>query len=92
VLLLVTARTSLVGDDDDSAAVPAEEIELKPLSKDTCRVILDQLLGRLGALEPSDAEAIAAHIGGNPLFLEDPLNVPYSEGWMALKRSGRPSR
>jgi galactonate dehydratase len=22
-----------------------------------------------------------------PMFLEDPLNVPYSEGWMALKRS-----
>ncbi len=25
----------------------------------------------------------------NPLFLEDPLNVPYSEAWMALKRSTR---
>jgi galactonate dehydratase len=25
----------------------------------------------------------------NPLFLEDALNVPYSEGWMALKRSTR---
>ena len=25
----------------------------------------------------------------NPLFYEDPLNVPYSEGWMALKRSTR---
>jgi len=25
----------------------------------------------------------------NPLFLEDPLNVPYSEGWMSLKRSTR---
>lgn len=25
----------------------------------------------------------------HPLFLEDPLNVPYSEGWMALKRSTR---
>jgi galactonate dehydratase len=25
----------------------------------------------------------------NPLFIEDPLNVPYSEGWMALKRSTR---
>ena len=25
----------------------------------------------------------------DPLFLEDPLNVPYSEGWMALKRSTR---
>jgi L-alanine-DL-glutamate epimerase-like enolase superfamily enzyme len=25
----------------------------------------------------------------NPLFLEDPLNVPFSEGWMALKRSTR---
>lgn len=25
----------------------------------------------------------------NPLFLEDPLNVPHSEGWMALKRSTR---
>ena len=25
----------------------------------------------------------------NPLFLEDALNVPFSEGWMALKRSTR---
>jgi galactonate dehydratase len=25
----------------------------------------------------------------NPLFLEDPLNVPFSEGWMAIKRSTR---
>ncbi|MGE5645287.1 MAG: mandelate racemase/muconate lactonizing enzyme family protein [Acidobacteriota bacterium] len=25
----------------------------------------------------------------NPLFLEDPLNPPYSEAWMALKRSTR---
>ena len=25
----------------------------------------------------------------NPLFLEDPLNVPFSEAWMALKRSTR---
>jgi galactonate dehydratase len=25
----------------------------------------------------------------NPLFLEDPLHVPYSEGWMALRRSTR---
>lgn len=25
----------------------------------------------------------------NPLFLEDPLNVPFSEGWMALRRSTR---
>jgi galactonate dehydratase len=25
----------------------------------------------------------------NPLFYEDALNVPYSEGWMALKRSTR---
>jgi L-alanine-DL-glutamate epimerase-like enolase superfamily enzyme len=25
----------------------------------------------------------------DPLFLEDPLNVPYSEGWLALKRSSR---
>ncbi|MBS1872187.1 MAG: mandelate racemase/muconate lactonizing enzyme family protein [Acidobacteria bacterium] len=25
----------------------------------------------------------------DPLFLEDPLNVPYSEGWVALKRSTR---
>ena len=25
----------------------------------------------------------------DPLFLEDPLNVPYSEGWMALKRAAR---
>lgn len=25
----------------------------------------------------------------NPLFFEDPLNVPYSEGWMSLKRSTR---
>jgi galactonate dehydratase len=25
----------------------------------------------------------------NPLFFEDPLNVPFSEGWMALKRSTR---
>ncbi len=25
----------------------------------------------------------------DPLFLEDPLNVPYSEAWMALKRSTR---
>jgi len=25
----------------------------------------------------------------DPLFLEDALNVPYSEGWMALKRSTR---
>ena len=25
----------------------------------------------------------------NPLFLEDPLNVPHSEAWMALKRSTR---
>jgi L-alanine-DL-glutamate epimerase-like enolase superfamily enzyme len=24
-----------------------------------------------------------------PMFLEDPLNVPYSEGWSALKRSAR---
>ena len=23
-----------------------------------------------------------------PMFLEDPLNVAYSEGWVALKRSG----
>jgi galactonate dehydratase len=25
----------------------------------------------------------------NPLFYEDPLNVPFSEGWMSLKRSTR---
>jgi len=25
----------------------------------------------------------------NPLFYEDPLNVPYSEGWLALKRATR---
>jgi galactonate dehydratase len=25
----------------------------------------------------------------NPLFLEDPLHVPYSDGWMALRRSTR---
>jgi L-alanine-DL-glutamate epimerase-like enolase superfamily enzyme len=25
----------------------------------------------------------------NPLFLEDPLNVPFSEGWMAIRRSTR---
>ena len=25
----------------------------------------------------------------DPLFLEDPLNVPFSEGWMALKRAAR---
>ena len=25
----------------------------------------------------------------DPLFLEDPLNVPFSEGWMAVKRSTR---
>ena len=25
----------------------------------------------------------------DPLFLEDPLNVPYSEGWLALKRASR---
>ena len=25
----------------------------------------------------------------NPLFIEDPLNVPYSEGWMALRRATR---
>jgi galactonate dehydratase len=25
----------------------------------------------------------------NPLFYEDPLNVPFSEGWMAVKRSTR---
>ena len=25
----------------------------------------------------------------SPLFLEDPLNVPFSEGWVALKRSTR---
>jgi galactonate dehydratase len=25
----------------------------------------------------------------NPLFLEDPLNVPFSEAWMSLKRSTR---
>jgi galactonate dehydratase len=25
----------------------------------------------------------------NPLFLEDPLHVPFSEGWMALKRTTR---
>ena len=25
----------------------------------------------------------------NPLFLEDPLNVPFSEAWMALRRSTR---
>ena len=24
-----------------------------------------------------------------PMFFEDPLNVPYSEGWMALKRAAR---
>src|SRR5205823_13041549 len=25
----------------------------------------------------------------DPLFLEDPLNVSYSEGWLALKRASR---
>jgi galactonate dehydratase len=25
----------------------------------------------------------------NPLFLEDPLNVPFSEGWIAIRRSTR---
>lgn len=35
-------------------------------------------IGIAKAVEPMD-----------PLFLEDPLNVPYSEGWMALKRSCR---
>lgn len=35
-------------------------------------------IGIAKAVEPMD-----------PLFLEDPLNVPYSEGWMALKRSTR---
>jgi L-alanine-DL-glutamate epimerase-like enolase superfamily enzyme len=35
-------------------------------------------IGVAKAVEPMD-----------PLFLEDPLNVPYSEGWMAVKRSAR---
>ncbi len=35
-------------------------------------------IGVAKAVEPMD-----------PLFLEDALNVPYSEGWMALKRSTR---
>jgi galactonate dehydratase len=36
------------------------------------------------------AIAIARAVEGmNPLWYEDPLNVPFSEGWMALKRSTR---
>ena len=35
-------------------------------------------IGVAKAVEPMD-----------PLFLEDPLNVPYSEGWVAVKRSAR---
>lgn len=36
------------------------------------------------------AIAIAKAVEGmNPLFYEDALNVPFSEGWMALKRSTR---
>ena len=38
---------------------------------------------------PSAIAVAKAVEGINPLFLEDPLNVPYSEGWMALKRSTR---
>ncbi len=38
---------------------------------------------------PSAIGAAKAVEPMNPLFLEDPLNVPYSEAWMALKRSTR---
>ena len=38
---------------------------------------------------PSAIAVAKAVEGINPLFLEDPLNVPFSEGWMALKRSTR---
>ncbi len=42
--------------------------------------------------EPDTPSAIAvakAIEPMNPLFLEDPLNVPFSEGWLSLKRSTR---
>ncbi len=41
-------------------------------------------------LDTPSAIAVAKRIEPmNPLFLEDPLNVPFSEGWMSLKRSSR---
>ncbi len=43
-----------------------------------------------GEFDTPSAIAIAKAIEPmNPLFLEDALNVPYSEGWLALKRSTR---
>ena len=43
-----------------------------------------------GELDTPSAIAVAKAVEPmNPLFYEDALNVPFSEGWMALKRSTR---
>lgn len=49
-------------------------IHLGPLSPEAGRVLLDQVLGRRDALPREVADAIVAHTGGMPLFIEEAVS------------------
>ena len=60
-------------------------IELAPLPRDDAHTLLENLAG---PLEPSVADAVARATGGNPLFLEETLQMLIEDG-VLVERNGR---
>jgi class 3 adenylate cyclase/tetratricopeptide (TPR) repeat protein len=81
-LLIVTRRPVATG----LRLVGDETIALEPLPPDAARQLVDEVTAA-APIRPYECEAIVARAGGNPLFVEELLQVARSSGAASLPES-----
>lgn len=76
LLVVATSR------DEPTERLRTNTVELAPLTRDACAVIVVDLLG--GEIEPRSLELLVERSGGNPLFLEELVHDLRASGRLRL--------